>query len=490
LYAEFKNETNGLNPPHGSGLLGALAWYHLDSLSSTEKKGHQELAIRGGPWSPSEQEELLGYCTGDAEALRQLLPMMIPKIHLHQALLRGRSATAFARIEHIGIPVDVSTHGRLDRYWKDVQNRLIRELSGEIYEGRSFRVNRFEAFLAQHHIPWPRTTKGRLRLDDDTFDTMSRAYPVIAPIRRVRNELARLRLSGLKIGADGRARTDLVPFGTLTGRCAPSTTAYIFAMPNWLRSLIQPRPGWAVSYCDWSQEEIGIAAVLSRDPALIQAYESGDVYLTFGKQCGLIPPTGTKQSHKTERDHCKSCFLAIGYGMGPRSLGREIGQPTAFAQQLLQLHRETYPRFWAWSDGAEATALARGEISTVFGWTYRIRKIVNPRRLRNYACQANGSELLRLAICLATERGVRVIGTVHDAIVIEALIAEIEEASALTRECMAQASEAVLAGYRLRVDTETIRHPHRFQDPRGVDFWDQVMTILKAIEATTSSEAA
>jgi hypothetical protein len=391
---------------------------------------------------------------------------MSPHIHLPQALLRGRAAAAFARIEHTGIPIDVAIHRRLTGHWEDVQDRLVRERSQGISAGRSSGIDRFAA-----------------------LEAMGRTDPIIAPIRQVRNEWARPRPPDLKIGADGRARANLIPFGTLTGRCAPSTSAYIYAMAGWLRSLIRPRPGWAIGHLDWAQEEIGIAATLSRDPALLQAYESGDVYLTFGKQCGLIPPGGTTATHKTERDHCKSCFLGVGYGMGARALGREIGQPTAFAQHLLALHRETYPRFWSWSDGAEACAMLRGELRTVYGWTYRIRRAINPRRLRNYPCQGNACELLRLAICLATERGVRVIATIHDAIVIEAPIGEIEAAVALTRECMAQASEAVLAGYRLRADAEIIRYPDRFRDPRGAAFWDQVMTILEDLEMTSIQSA-
>ena len=43
----------------------------------------------------------------------------------------------------------------------------------------------------------------------------------------------------------------------------------------------------AVAYVDWSQQEFGIAASLSGDAAMMEAYRSGDPYLTFGKQAGV-----------------------------------------------------------------------------------------------------------------------------------------------------------------------------------------------------------
>jgi hypothetical protein len=485
LYVEFRNRTNGTKPPHGAGLLGAMAWHGLNALEGAEKKTLQELACRGGPWSPAEREALLDYCQSDVEALRRLLPAMLPELDLPRATLRGRYMAAVARMEAAGIPVDVETLTRLRRSWGPIQERLIRELDGEfgVYEGRSFRAERFERLLAHHAIPWPRTSTGRLRLDDETFKAMGRSHRAIAPIRKIRDELAQLRLSGLEVGFDGRSRVLFWPFGTKTGRNTPSNSQYVFGMASWLRSLVRPGPGRAIAYLDWSQQEFGIGAVLSRDSAMIQAYESGDPYLMFGKQAGLIPPSGTKQTHKAERDRCKACVLGVQYGMGAASLAHRIGKPPAYARQLLQLHRETYPRFRAWSDGAETHAMLFGRLQTVFGWSLRISGEANPRSLRNFPCQANGAELLRLACCLATERGLQIIAPVHDALAVEAEAGSLKETVAETQECMARASEAVLGGFRLRSDVEIIRHPKRFQDERGVEFWGRVMAILEAVEA-------
>ena len=169
--------------------------------------------------------------------------------------------------------------------------------------------------------------------------------------------------------------------------------------------------------------------------------------------------------------------------MEAASLAHRIGRPTAYARQLLQCHRETYPKFWRWSDGAETHAMLYGQLQTVFGWSLRIGGEANPRSLRNFLCQANGSELLRLACSLATERGLQVIAPVHDALAVEAEAGSLAETVAETQECMARASEAVLGGFRLRSDVEIIRYPGRFQDERGVEFWSRIMVILEAVEA-------
>jgi DNA polymerase I len=167
---------------------------------------------------------------------------------------------------------------------------------------------------------------------------------------------------------------------------------------------------------------------------MMEAYRSGDPYLAFGKQAGRIPPDGTKKTHAADRELFKACVLGVQYGMGPEALARRIGKPTAYGCELLRLHRETYPAFWRWSDGAESHAMLLNRLHTVFGWTVRVGPDANPRSLRNFPCQANGAEMMRLACCLATERGVNVVAPVHDALMIEGPADAIDEIVARTQE--------------------------------------------------------
>jgi DNA polymerase-1 len=208
----------------------------------------------------------------------------------------------------------------------------------------------------------------------------------------------------------------LSPFRARTGRNQPSSTKFIFGPSVWLRGLIKPPEGHGTAYIDWSQQEFGIAAALANDPLMQAAYNSEDCYLAFAKQAGAVPPDATRQSHPMERELFKTTALAVQYGMEFKSLALRLNQPPAQARDLLRAHRETYRRFWGWSDSAVDYATLTGSLSTAFGWTVHVNGATNHRSLRNYPVQANGAEMLRLACCLATERGVEISAPIHDAI--------------------------------------------------------------------------
>ena len=117
-------------------------------------------------------------------------------------------------------------------------------------------------------------------------------------------------------------------------------------------------------------------------------------------------------------------------------------------------------------------------LHTVFGWHVHVGEQSNPRSLRNFPMQANGAEMLRLACCLATERGIEVCAPVHDAILICALFEQLDADIATARNAMAEASRAVLSGFELTTDVKIVRWPDRYTDPRGVVMWDRVAELL------------
>ena len=228
LFTEFRNCTNGLQTVAGSSLLGALAAYGLDGIGALEKKEKRALIMRGGPWSAEERQAILDYCESDVLALERLLPPMLRAGHidLPRALLRGRYMAAVARMEHNGVPIDIGVLEKLRLYWRIIQDRLIADVDARygVFEGRTFKTDRFAAWLAKAGIPWPRLESGRLDLSDDAFGQMALAYPtIVAPLRELRTTLAELRLNDLVVGHDGRNRTLLSPFRARTGRISPRT---------------------------------------------------------------------------------------------------------------------------------------------------------------------------------------------------------------------------------------------------------------------------
>jgi hypothetical protein len=480
LFTEFRNRTNGLPTPAGASLLGALTYFGIDGIGASEKKELQT-AIGEGTWrGVFTAEEILNYCQSDVLALERLLPAMLPNIDLPRAQQRGRYMAAAAAMEYYGVPLDVATLRQIRERWTDIQDELIAAVDADygVYDGRTFKQDRFAAWLAQNNIPWPLLESGALDLEGDTFRQMAKAHPQVSALRELRHNLSELRLNDLAVGRDGRNRTILSAFRSRSGRNQPSNSKYIFGPSVWLRGLIKPPPGHAVAYMDWSQQEFGIAGALSGDAAMMDAYASGDPYLTFAKQAGGVPADATKKSHPNERELFKQCVLATQYGMQAESLAARIGQPPIVARDLLRLHRETYSTFWAWSDASLDHAMLHGSLHTVFGWHVHVGEQSNPRSLRNFPMQANGAEMLRVACCLGIERGVEICAPVHDAVLIcapeERLDADIET----MRAAMAEASRIVLGGFELGSDVSITRWPDRYSDARGAVMWSRVMGLI------------
>lgn len=480
LYCEFRCARNGIGAPSGFGLLGAAVAYGIDCLAAAEKNEMRELALRGGPWTGEEQAALLDYCESDVRLLERLLPKMAEALDLHRALLRGRYMAAVARMEFNGVPIDMRALGLLKANWGRVRADLIARIDADygVFEGRTFKADRFAAWLTKAGIPWPRLPSDALDLTDDTFRQMARGFPEVAPLRELRYALSQMRLSELAVGQDGRNRCLISPFRARTGRNQPSNSKFIFGPSAWLRGLIKPEPGYGLAYVDWSQQEFGVAAALSNDPAMREAYSSGDPYLAFAIQAGAAPKDATKASHGAVRDQFKATVLAVQYGMGTRSLATRIGQSEARANELLALHQRVYAKYWSWSDAVLDHAMLTGKLWTVFGWNLWTSADPNPRSLRNFPMQSNGAEMLRLACCMLVDAGIRICAPVHDAILIEAPLADLDAHVARTQEIMRKASEVILSGFSLGSDVKRIDYPDRYMDGRGKTMWSTVWELV------------
>lgn len=482
LFVEFRRYSNGARWRLGNSLLDALAFFRIDAIEAAQKEDMRELAMRGGVYTQTEKSALLDYCQSDVVAVAKLLHAMAPGIDLPRSLLRGRYMTRLAKVENNGIPIDTSTLGELRTRWKDIQSKLIERVDQDygVYEGAQFRQKKFAEFLVRNEIKWPKLPSGRINLSEDTFKSMSLLYPQLNPLRELRSTLSKMRLNELAVGKDGRNRCILSAFRAKTGRNQPSNSKFIFGPAVWLRSLIKPTKGRAIAYIDWEQQEFGIAASLSCDKTMIAAYEAGDAYLEFAKQAGAVPPSGTKVSHKHEREKFKQCALAVMFGMGSKSLALKLGLAPIFGEELLNLHRRTYSTFWRWQQHVTHQARLRGYIETVFGWRLRVSDETSGPSLSNFPIQANGAEMLRLAITYAIDAGITVIAPVHDALLIEANSHELVAAIATTKMAMGRASRDVLSGFELRSDVKEFHYPERYVDERGIQTWDQIMSLLDA----------
>jgi hypothetical protein len=494
LYVERRRITNGRGlVDKGRSLVATMRAYGLDAIDAGDKQDLRNLAMRAGDYyDQAERDALLVYCQSDVDALRDLLPAMLPEIlsgpggperTLGQALLRGRYMVAVAHIESAGVPIDVHTLGALRDNWASLRLALVDKVDNRygVYDGTVFKSGRFEAYLEGVRIPWPRLESGKLDLKDDTFRQMAKAYPEIAPLHELRHSLSQLKLNSLAVGADGRNRTLLSPFAAKTSRNQPSNAKFIFGPARWLRGLIKPPPGYAFVYCDYANQEIGIAAALSGDPGLIAGYQGGDPYLDFGRRAGILPLDATKESHAGKRQMLKGAVLGINYGMREYTLAGRLGITALEARLLIRKHKEAYPVFWSWSGEVCDRGMLLLRLSTELGWTLTLDSMsqANPRSLMNFPMQANGAEMLRLACCLATEDDLKIVAPVHDALALVAPVGVVDEHTERLLAHMEAASRVVLGGFRIRADVEKVVHyPDRYMDGAGAEMWDLVTEML------------
>ncbi len=523
LYAERMMQTCGDKETEGKRrgkryrptLLRSMATYGLDAISAAEKESMRDLIKRGGPYTQEEQTAIFEYCMGDATDAGELFEAMLPKLHIPYALMRGNFTRVVAWWQFNGIPVDVPAYRRLIRYLGQLKGRLIAAVEQEngygVYVRKPDGTEKWDrkGFTALVHRldlqdVWPRTASGRdfaiadgdERPDEErVFKQMTQLCPYLEPLRQVRKFVTTLRNFELFIGDDGRSRVYPNPWWTNTGRANPSNSNFIFTLPKWARMHVKPGPRQALSYIDLKSAEIGIAAGLSRDPNMMKIYVDSlkpggvDCYVGFAKLAGAIPPEGTKETHPKERKLYKVAMLAAQYGQSWESLARQNGLEPWIARKLHDDHKRIYAKYWDWIDAEVLHAEAAAHMETLFGWRRPVSG-ENAKRnaLLNFPIQAGCAEILRLATAYMLDAGVAICACVHDAVLVEAPIGEIEAVVATCKECFRRASAEYLDGFELGSDAKIIRFPARWgdngeEDSGDIGLWGRVQRLLDEIES-------
>jgi DNA polymerase family A len=492
----FRRVVNGRVAPEGKGLLGALHYYGVDSIGAKRKDAMRDRIIEGWPFSAEEREKILNYCHSDIAALYKLLTQLLkePDFDLDLALHWGEFAAVSAQMEHRGVPIDMDIFPSLQdkRAWAFVRDTMVPKIDaqyGVYVTGKDgewhFSVERFEALCGRLGIDWPRLETGKPNLQQKTFESMCKAWPVLEDLRQLRYTRDKLRRIKLAVGSDGRNRTTLWPFTAKTSRTQPKASEWIFSPAVWLRSLIKPAPGHAVAYIDWSAMEFQIAAVLSGSKPMLDLYASGSPYIEFAKRVDAAPSTATKATHTEVHETYKVALLGAQYGMQSETLAQRLGVSTFVAHELLAQHRGLLNQYWAWSEDWVAHALDTGVMRTAFGWTCRTGITeFNARSISNWPVQTTGADILRIACIMAARHGIELCGPVHDAVLIEAPIARIDHDVALMKEIMRRASRVVFNAdpngpYELRTDATFVRHPDSYSDKRGRKMWREVLDLLE-----------
>ena len=239
----------------------------------------------------------------------------------------------------------------------------------------------------------------------------------------------------LLVRPDGRIHAQFLQFGTDTGR-------YSSREPNlqnlashtedepWRANLgpeikraFVPAPGMVFVKVDYSQVELRIIAMASRDPALVEPFANGeDIHQALLTQLGWP---------KESRWMAKQINFGIPYGMEGETLRWKLGGvPKSEAESYLAAYRRTHPLVTALFQLYRAQALHTGWVETLWGRRFyttipaeRWLREAALREAANMPIQGGGADIMKLfmpvALAIGQEFGALLLVQEHDALLFE-----------------------------------------------------------------------
>jgi len=532
-----KKKNTGNHLRVGMGLTACVGQVFGEFIDSVHKIKMRDLIIEDRPlYTEDERAAIVRYCTSDIAFLPDLFRALHRRLlratrrqltegEIRRAqLLRGSYIASVAKMESVGFPVNRAQILALRKNYDRAKDEILHDLVTNHYpffvrekktarDLRGHWVDKYSAFVQfvkdrGLYDTWPRVKdeetglfKDRLSTEDKVlsqYDGVPELYAYRQASKLLKQlgwfrepDAAKLKKEGdflESIGEDGRQRAFLGPFGTQTGRNAPKASRFIPAMSSWLRCLIQPPPGWVIYGIDWASQEFGIAAVLSGDRSMMEAYRSGDPYLYFAKKAGAVPPDGTKARYKAERDLFKATTLGLQYGMGKDKLAVKLTIDTGRrvtveeADKLIQLHKKVYPTYWTWLDRISDYYQAKRCLKLWDGWAL-LGDNDNFLSVRNLPTQGTGSVIMREAIRRAHARGLLIISPLHDAIYGMCREEDQADHTATLGRCMDEAVRAVLGDkLEIRQDLAVHEHGHVWVEDKGEKYYKMLSKYLEPMD--------
>lgn len=522
------------NTEVGNGLVDCA--YHLlgVNMDAKHKDEMRDLILsRPDEFTFEQAGRIMEYCSSDIKHLHQLQRVLETEIRIalklsHKqykdiAINRARyCGPAIAHIESNGIPFDLESANNLSANVRKARNAMLASYASgvelsfyclekptrKVFSGKWVeKYDLFETYIKSkpQYKEWPLTDAGQLSRENDVLKEND-GDPNIAAYRQVRKALRGLqsfdpksksaRESGIvmdAVGEDGRLRTMFGVIGTQTGRNAPRARKFPFAMGSWARSLIKPPEGYVIVAIDWSNQEFAIAAVLSGDKAMLEAYNSGDPYLYFAKAAKAVPADATKDSHPAERNLFKSTTLGLQFGMGVEKLarkltvdcGREVTEKEA--GKLVALHKRIYKVYWKWTKKVGYTYERHGFLMLKDGFALN-GHCNRMTSVRNFPVQGTGAVILRQATVNAVEDGVPVISPLHDALYACCRIEDKEAVAAQLSAAMSKACIDVL-GFDIRQDLEFHTTDEVWVEKRGKAVYEALAPFYTSQESETEIRA-
>ena len=262
LYAEYMVMHNtemsrgGDSKQPGPNLIEACQRYRVAGMDKTYKDDMRSLAYTKTDHTPEEIALLQDYCIEDNRMVMRLYRAMRPHIDLLRAPIRGAFMMEIERMRWRGIPIDMPTYRLAERRAPLGRFEDARRSSTANSAPRStFKTCSSGSHVPGHaaeQIPIPIDPKtGKLSCATKLIKSMIETYPLLKDFYEDKRMIDALKNLKLEIGADGRNRFWLNPFGTKTGSNNPSTNRALFGLPHTMRSFMKPAPGMAIAQIDY-----------------------------------------------------------------------------------------------------------------------------------------------------------------------------------------------------------------------------------------------
>jgi DNA polymerase I-like protein with 3'-5' exonuclease and polymerase domains len=265
---------------------------------------------------------------------------------------------------------------------------------------------------------------------------------------------------------DGRIHTDLVQYGTVTGRFSSrepnlqNIPAPKSELGKKVRGLFIAPLGFKLLVADYGQMELRILASYIGYGGLFDGFQAGIDAHT--QTAALVFNVSVEEVTKKQRGAAKTLNFAIVYGAGPDKVANMLDMTIEEAKELLANHRKAFPEIYKFKAAVIRAAKARKipHVKTILG---RIRRVWDlhvdeyseekwkvwraERQLFNSLIQGSLGDIIKLAMVrlhnLLEEdakenpgREIQLILSVHDELVLTCPEDRVSVGSALLREAM------------------------------------------------------
>lgn len=259
-----------------------------------------------------------------------------------------------------------------------------------------------------------KTAGGQRSTRESELEKIRDQHPVVGDILEYRQLQ---KLLGTYIDAipplldeDSRLHTKFLQAGTTTGRMA-SQDPNLQNIPirtergRAIRHAFVASSGFALLALDYSQIELRLAAILSKDEALCAIFRSGrDVHREVAAQVFGVAPEAVDAEM---RRRAKVINFGILYGMGVNALKAQLGTSIAEAHQFMDDYFRTFKRLSEYLEETKGYARKHGFTETLFGRRRQFPEMKSPlpyvraqaeRTAINAPIQGTQSDVIKLAM--------------------------------------------------------------------------------------------